>query len=63
MNTTYTIEFSVYGTGSMRHVFYGPATRIETAETKQQAVKQAITFAGERYPDRTFEVVAVEVVQ
>jgi hypothetical protein len=56
---TYTIEFNVYGTGAMRHVFYGPATRVETATSKDEAIKQALAFACDRYPDRTFEVVAV----
>jgi polyisoprenoid-binding protein YceI len=60
MTKSYTIEFNVYGTGPARHVFCGPATRVETAESKADAVKQALAFAAERYPDRTFEVVAVE---
>jgi hypothetical protein len=43
----------------MRHVFYGPAERVETAASRDEAVAQAMELATTRYPDRTFEVVAV----
>jgi hypothetical protein len=59
MTKSYTIEFNVYGKGRMRHVFYGPASRVETAASKDEAVTRATEFAATRYPDRTFEVVAV----
>ena len=49
------VEFNVYGTGAMRHTFYGPATRVEEADDREQAV----AFATGRYPDRKFELVAV----
>jgi hypothetical protein len=61
--TEYRVEFNVYGAGGRRHVFYGPAERVEQADTTQQAIKQALVFACDRFPDRRFEVVAVDALR